>query len=106
MSQRILKASYQNRPIEVLIGWDRPFGCYFMVISYAGAPGAAEPHLYSNLDDPNTEWHASFAYFAKVAARFQITLPPAMLAALEVDKPLNRGNARSIFTGNGAETPA
>lgn len=106
MSQRILKTSYIGRPIEVLMGWDRPLGYYFMVIQYAGEAGRAEEHLYSNLDDQHTEFDASLAYFSKVANRFGFVLPPTMLVALEVDKTLNRGNARSVFDIDGAEIQA
>ena len=49
MSQHIYPAIYQNRPVTVMIGYDRPLRGFFMVIE---TNDEMNEYVYSSLDDP------------------------------------------------------
>lgn len=87
------------------MGWDRPLGYYFMVISLTntdGEPIYDEP-IYSNLDDDNASMSATPSYFVEKARLFGIEIPKEMIARLQKDKLLNLGNEESVFNEDGRE---
>jgi hypothetical protein len=106
MSQRVLKTTYHGRPVNVLMGWDRPLSYYFMVIEYADAADELEDPVYSNLDDEHAGLEGELSYFETVARRLGILIPQAMLARLQVDQVVDRGNAHSVFDVSGIELSA
>jgi len=51
MSQVNFKTQYLGKPVEVMAGWDRPLGHYFMTI-FDLAPDSDEETVWSTLDNP------------------------------------------------------
>ncbi len=97
MSQHRFNTEYQQRPISVLAGWDRPLQGCFMVIEYLDS--AAGEMLYSNLDDVDSH-PATFDQFLGVLAANGIRLPVDMLNAIQTDIEVDRGNHYQDWTGS------
>tara|TARA_R110000751_G_scaffold133898_1_gene236271 strand:+ start:227 stop:550 length:324 start_codon:yes stop_codon:yes gene_type:complete len=96
MSQHLYTSqTAKGEPVQVLAGWDRPLGHFFLVIERLSEQTAEEEHfLYSNLDDPDGGFSQveSFAYFNEVLTTFGIAVPDAMIDAVEKDKAECVGN--------------
>lgn len=85
----------QGTPVHVLAGWDRPLGHFFLVVSAVNRSADDEDGpIYSNLDDPHGG-HSQvddFSYYQGVLSRLGITVPAAMIEAIEQDGVNNTGN--------------
>ena len=97
MSQHRFNTEYQQRPICVLAGWDRPLQGCFMVIEYLDSD--AGEMLYSNLDDADSH-PPSFAKFLGILAGHGIRLPDDMVHAIQTDIDVDRGNHCEDWTGS------
>ena len=67
MSQHYFSTTYQDRPITVLAGWDRPLSQHFMVIEHDDADDDTSDkdiYLYSNLHDSKA-WGQDWSYFQR-----------------------------------------
>ncbi|MGO3768197.1 hypothetical protein ACT3T8_16050 [Halomonas sp. AOP1-B1-8] len=81
--------------VQVLAGWDRPLGNFFLVVESLSELEDSEAHfIYTNLDDPEggLSQRETFAYYNGVLENLGIQLPAAMVEALEEDRELDRGN--------------
>lgn len=100
MSQHFCDSEYQGKPVEVLIGWDKPLQQFFMVIEYKNDEDIPEDDLegyvYSNLTDeellkkPLAEM--SLDYFKSKLEELNIQIPSTMFPEVEKDKVNNEGN--------------
>lgn len=91
MSRHIVTTTYQNRPIEVVAGWDRPLQYYFLTIQFLDIPEENDDQpgfLYSNLDDSPQD----LPYYQAITTHYQIALPATFWSSIEEDGRLNRGN--------------
>lgn len=104
MSQHIYKTEFQNRPLSVLLGWDRPLSGFFMVLAYEDAKDDFE-NLYSNLEDPNLlQYRGLPPTIEPFTAKLQelgIEVPEAILDEVEMDGIFNVGNRLVIYDEKG-----
>lgn len=99
MSQHYFATTYQVRPITVLMGWDRPLGCFFLVIEFNGddqsvESGCADEEdglLYSNLNDRDA-WRKPLSYYRDKLAQFGISVPESMFSESLRDEAFDVGN--------------
>ena len=106
MSQHYIQTiNREGKAVRVLAGWDRPLGHFFLVVDYHDkADRNEEGPLYSNLDDPQGG-HAhgeSFAYYQKVLSELRISVPAAMIGAIEQDMAQDVGNRYENWTNDQA----
>jgi len=78
---------FSHGTLQVLTGWDRRLGCFFLVIDEQGND---EP-IYSNLEQPNPFPNTYDSYKQELEDR-KIPIPDGLLLALETDKLENKGN--------------
>ncbi len=104
MSQHTFRTTFRNRPVKVLMGWDRPLRGFFMTIDYLDNP-KDEDIAYCNLDDmaliefgglPPTLDH-----FKAVLAKLKISLPELMLKEVQADGDANMGNRYVTYNAEG-----
>ena len=95
MSQHIFTTAHKGRPIEIMIGWDRPLQGYFMVIEYTdGADDDDNPYLYSNLNDadlPSSHPKELSEFLARLKS-LALAVPQKMLQEVLEDGRANVGN--------------
>lgn len=92
MSRHILKTTYNNRPVEVTAGWDRPLQGFFLTVLYLDTPDTVEyEYAYNNLDTTDP-WPRTFDRFADTLHTMGIALPPAMIDDIRADGRANMGN--------------
>ena len=96
MSQHYFASSIEDRPVKIVLGWDRPLQGYFCFVERMDPkPGEAE-YVYSNLEDRALARRMGFAssidYFDEKLQAMGITVPRAMIAEVERDGALNVGN--------------
>jgi len=106
MSQHYYQTrSAEGVAVQVLAGWDRPLGHFFLVVEQVAPEDMGEEPLYSNLDDPagGLAQVDSFAYYRGVLASMGIALPAAMVEAIESDKAENVGNRVKDWTQESRE---
>ncbi|MDR3481307.1 MAG: hypothetical protein P4L91_11425 [Burkholderiaceae bacterium] len=94
MSQHYFETVYQNRPIEVLMGWDKPAQGYYMVIEWSDEDDDEQIYLYTHLDDEDLpdSYAKTIAPFLGRLAVLGITIPSGMLQAVLADGASNVGN--------------
>lgn len=109
MSIHTLKISYQDRPLRITLGWDRPTQGFFMTLLYLdGQPAFPElanldedddefndePWLYHNMFDLELGGRqpSNLDYFNSKLGEFSISIPEAMIAAVLQDAQSNAGN--------------
>lgn len=83
MSSTAIKAVYNGRPVNILMGWDNQNQGYFMVIEPVDEdnPDADEESglIYSNLDDKSLKFPGvaeDISHFKKVLRDKNIDVPP------------------------------
>ncbi len=91
MSQHYCRTSMNNKPVEVLMGWDRPLQGFFMVIFDLSSPKAMEDMIYSNLNERNP-YPKVLDPFANKLEEMGIQVPKTMLEEVEEDKSFDAGN--------------
>jgi len=94
MSQHYFETVYQNRPIEILMGWDKPAQGYYMVIEWSDEDDDEQIHLYTHLNDEDLSepYAKTLAPFLGRLAVLGITIPSSMLQAVLADGASNVGN--------------
>ena len=113
MSQHRFLTSRQGEQISVLLGWDRPLQCFFMVIERvqpAGAirtMGAADDDaqddasvLYSNLFEDDA-FGLSVYHFRSKLVELGIYVPPVMFDQIEIDRANGTGNRTVTYNSDG-----
>jgi hypothetical protein len=86
---------HDGRPIQVLMGWDRPLRGFFLVVERLDALSENESqYLYSNLDDMTLDCALpkELNHFLIRLASLRIVLPQNMLQAVLADQRENAGN--------------
>ncbi len=100
MSQHFFKTQHNGKEVVVLIGFDRPLGHVFMVIS--DAPEQDEP-IYSNLFQPEP-FSLSLMDYRSVLSELGISVPESMFEQVELDQALDIGNRVAWHTAGGSFT--
>ncbi|MDD5388953.1 MAG: hypothetical protein PHD37_06390 [Gallionellaceae bacterium] len=111
MSQHYFNSKYQDRPVKVILGWDRPLGYFFLVIEFvddeqsepSDAADAVENEglLYSNLNDRDA-WQKPLSYYRDKLSQFGIAVPEAMFTESLRDEALNVGNRHVWHKADGS----
>jgi len=105
MSQHHFATMLQGRPVEVLMGWDRPLQGFFMLVSRGDAGDDEDEYLYCNLDDHALVrcggLPAAMDHFVVQLRKLGIEVPPAMLAEVERDAVVNAGNRFVVYGADG-----
>lgn len=85
--------SSAGKPVQVLMGWDRPMQDFFMVVSDLAFVNPEDEYLYSNLADPEIKLGSTqLEYFLSKLAELQINVPRAMVQQVQFDCIGNIGN--------------
>lgn len=104
MSQHTFSTTFGNRPVTVLMGWDRPLRGFFMTIEYADDP-EDEEYAYCNLDDPKLIASGGLPpdteHFKTVLETMNVKLPQRMLDEIEADGKNNTGNRYVSYDAHG-----
>lgn len=105
MSQHRFATTYQGRPVEVLMGWDRPLQGVFMVVSRGDAREDEDEFVYSNLDDPALADCGGLPpvvdYFLVKLGDLGVAVPQAMLDEIERDSRANVGTRHVVYDADG-----
>ena len=101
MSQhRFQTEDREGRPIEVLMGWDRPLQGFFLVIQRPN-----DDIVYSNLVDGALDrWNGlppTLDHFVDELRRRQIQVPQRMLNEIRLDGERNAGNREVLYRTSG-----
>ncbi len=97
MSQHFFNTEYQGRPVEVVMGWDRPLQEYFLWIRWLDRKEYdGERFLWHNLDHDVKERHL-FYTFVRVLESFGIEVPKEMLDGVLRDGQENAGSKKVIY---------
>lgn len=94
MSRHYFKTEYSGKPVEVLMGFDRPLNGFFMVIDYQEEPeddDECDGYLFSNMWQEDPHPHMLKPYLEKLT-ELNISVPPAMIAEIESDGRQKMGN--------------
>lgn len=110
MSQHYFNTTHEGQPVQVLLGWDRPLGNFFLVIEKLSEGQTAEEesddededdgYLYSNLNDENSFGHDLDYYKAKLK-ELGITVPETMFEQILTDQACNVGNRHVLYEADG-----
>jgi hypothetical protein len=104
MSQHNFQTVYKNRPVNVLMGWDRPLAGFFLVIEYSDNQDKEE-YAYVNLDDEEiAAWDGlppDTNRFTSVLASMGIRVPQLMLDEIQKDAENNVGNRYVCYDAEG-----
>lgn len=101
MSKHFFRATSEAKDLHVDVGWDRPLRHYYLNIERASPPEDEDLLLYASLYDTHTYAPSRANFMGGLTlqevqerfARFHITPPDGLLAALEDDAYTNAGNA-------------
>jgi hypothetical protein len=94
MSQHYFETVFQNRPIEILMGWDKPSQGYYMVIEWSDEDDDDEIYLYTHLTDEDLPdpYPKTLKPFIGHLAALGIMVPSSMLEGVLADGTSNIGN--------------
>lgn len=92
MSQHNFVTTHDTRPVNVILGWDRPLGQYFLVIERLDATDDdSDDILYSNLNERDP-FSKDLSFFKKKLEELTIQAPDRMFVEVEHDRRVNAGN--------------
>lgn len=93
MSRHFFNTLHAGKPVQVLMGYDRPMAGYFMVIEYVKTPEEDEDdgYLYSNLYELESHPRSLSGYLTTLS-ELGIVVPSEMISKIEADGNANMGN--------------
>lgn len=97
MSQHFCDSQFQGQPVVVILGWDRPLACFFMVVEKEGEED--EGIVYSNLNEKDA-FKKPLGYFKKKLDDLGIKVPHSMFRQAELDRD-NGWNRRCFHDVDG-----
>lgn len=103
MSQHIYNTTRKGIKVQVLMGWDRPLGGFFLVVEDKQA--LDDCYLYSNLDDPTLipcmGLPRNIAYFQVKLVELGLHVPDQMIQEILNDQKNNVGNRVVYYDAEG-----
>ena len=103
MSQHHFATTYQGRPVNVMMGCDRPLRGFFCCVELTDAENDA--YAYCNLSDaklfPAMGLAASVEYFRGVLAELDLHVPESMFTECVRDRANNVGNRFEVHDASG-----
>lgn len=91
MSRHLFDTHYQNRPVQVVLGWDRPLQYVFLTIEWRDQP---DQYLYPNLDAPHV-CH-DLGYDIDRLGAVGIRVPASMIQEVIADRINHAGNRQVV----------
>jgi hypothetical protein len=93
MSRHYFKTEYSGKPVEVLMGFDRPLNGFFMVIDYlVESEGEEEDgYIFSNLWQ-NEPYPKTLRPYLEKLEELKISVPAEMIEEIKADGRLKAGN--------------
>lgn len=105
MTRHRLETTHENRPVHIVIGWDRHLQGYFMFIERVDVedPGADDEdlYLYSNLVRAEESHPRNLDPFLDVLKGLSLGLPAELVQELAHEKNANTGNKLVHWTKQG-----
>lgn len=103
MSQHYFDTQYKERGVQVVLGYDRPLGHFFLTIMYTEPPGDAggadhcsdeddDTIVYSNLEDADAGFDQDLDYYRAKLTSLGITAPESMYRETQQDAIDHVGN--------------
>lgn len=92
MSHHRFRTKYQEQPVVVVMGWDRPLGYHFMTIenlAFDFSDGKA--FVYSNMEE-GVLFSLDLDHFRNVLKQLDICVPESMFTEALADQRNNVGN--------------
>lgn len=99
MSQHYFETTYLDRPVRVMIGWDRPVQQYLLMVEYLDA----DRYVYTNLQERKPFAFDLDDYRAKLQT-LGIDVPPSMFAQVQQDRSKSAGNRYVYYKADGTYT--
>ena len=90
MSQHFFTTSLDGENIQVMMGWDRPLGGFFMMVEDLDNQGD-DCYLFNNLDEDDPH-PLTLDHYLDVLKTFGVSLPANMVAEVQSDQRNNVGN--------------
>ncbi len=101
MSQHSYPArTSDGQAVNVLMGWDRPCQCYFLIVQLQEWQEGQPSCLYSYLEE-KAAFDLSLDYYVERLDRFGITAPVEVLEQVWLDAILNTGNRVVAYREDG-----
>jgi hypothetical protein len=93
MSRHHFQTTHAGKPVEVLMGFDRPCDGFFMMIDYLDEPEDEDEDrsIYSNMWEKNPHPPSLTPYLEKLA-ELDISIPAEMIQEIEIDGAFKIGN--------------
>ncbi len=93
MSRHYFQTTYAGKPVEVLMGFDRPCDGFFMEINYLDEPEDDEDdrYIYFNMREENPH-PASLTPYLEKLVELDIAIPAEMTQEIEIDGAFKTGN--------------
>lgn len=105
MSQHVCNSTYQNRPVSVMLGWDRPLQEFFLTVEWADTDPEAEDTssiFYASMyDNKRSIDRSSLDPIVAKLRDLGIDVPQSMFSEAETDRRLLTGNRYAVHTGAG-----
>src|SRR5690242_6012755 len=94
MSQHLFETQYERRAVEVVLGYDRPLGHFFLTIMYTAGDSDRDDDtiVYSNLSDVNAGFDQDLDYYRAKLTSLGITVPESMFRETQQDALDHVGN--------------
>lgn len=97
MSQHWFETTHENRPIKVVIGWDRPLHYAFMFIQRLDSAEGEDEDLYSTLSDSEVgdvtfQGLEPLGRYRQILKGFGIEVPASLFDQTRSDHDRNVGN--------------
>lgn len=87
MSRHCFRTAYRGRTVEVVMGWDRPLGGYFLTVLDL----ESGEYVFNNLDEEESHPRSLMPFLARLSS-LGLCVPERMIAEVQVDGMLNVGN--------------
>lgn len=104
MTQRLIFTHHQNKPVTIVMGWDRPMQSYFLMIELDSEESS---FLYSNITDSQLAKKNNGNYFAPVRSleyfqsilsdQFGLVIPEEFFKLVRDDKANDIGNGFTTY---------
>ncbi|MCP1175649.1 hypothetical protein [Ralstonia chuxiongensis] len=99
MSQHYFETTYLNRPVRVMIGWDRPVQQYLLTVEYLDA----DRYVYTNLQERKPFAFELEDYRSKLQT-LGIDVPASMFNEVQQDRARNMRERYVYYKADGTYT--
>lgn len=101
MSQHLLRTTMGLEPVQVLMGYDRPLGHFFLVVTRLQAADDEDDLIYSNLSDPLAGLARDLNRYRDILNGLGIPVPVSMISNVLQDAAERAGNKTVLYEADG-----